>query len=99
MTVASRVGRALTSRHETTRLTVRVHPRAARPRHLWDGGQLELWIRQPPVHGVANEAVIHEVARWLGVPLRSIRIVSGHTASTKILEVDTLVELPPRDGP
>jgi len=42
----------------TIRVTVRVHPRAARQRQVWDGTRLELWIHQPPVDGAANEATV-----------------------------------------
>jgi len=82
----------------TIRVTVRVHPRAARQRQVWDGTRLELWIHQPPVDGAANEATVEEVARWLGVPPRLVRMVSGHTSRTKVLDVDGIAALPPPDA-
>lgn len=79
------------------RLSVRVHPRATRVRRAWDGKLLELWIRQPPFDGAANEAMIAEVAHWLGIPRRSVHIVSGHTSRLKLLAIDGPVTLPPPD--
>jgi uncharacterized protein YggU (UPF0235/DUF167 family) len=83
----------------TVRITVRVHPRSSRRRRQWDGTRLELWIRQPPVDGAANEATVDEVARWLGIARRSVKIVAGHTARTKTLEIEGVAALPPADTP
>jgi uncharacterized protein len=80
-------------------VTVRVHPRATRRRRTWDGTRIELWIHEPPVDGAANDAVVEEIARWLGVPRRSVHLVSGTTARTKILEIEGLDALPPPDAP
>jgi uncharacterized protein len=80
-----------------TRLTVRVHPRAARERKVWDGTILKVWVRQPPVHGDANAAIIDHVAHWLKVPRSYVRIVSGHTSRSKLLDIEGVVTLPPSD--
>ena len=80
-----------------TRLTVRVHPRAARERKVWDGAILKVWVRQPPVHGDANTAIIDHVAHWLKVPRSCVRIVSGHTSRSKLLDIEGVVTLPPSD--
>jgi uncharacterized protein YggU (UPF0235/DUF167 family) len=81
------------------RITVRVHPRASRPRRRWDGTCLELWISQPPVDGAANAAVVDEVARWLGLRRHRVHLVSGHTARTKVIEVAATAVVPPPDAP
>jgi uncharacterized protein YggU (UPF0235/DUF167 family) len=64
---------------------------------VWDGAILELWVRQPPVHGAANEAIIDHVADWLKVPRSCIRIVSGHSARSKLLEIEDVAMLPPSE--
>jgi uncharacterized protein YggU (UPF0235/DUF167 family) len=74
-----------------------VHPRATRPRRRWDGTCLELWISQPPVDGAANAAVVDEVARWLGIRRHRVHLVSGQTARTKVLELESVAVLPPPD--
>jgi uncharacterized protein YggU (UPF0235/DUF167 family) len=79
------------------RVTVRVHPRAVFDRRTWDGIRLELWIRQPPVDGAANAATIDEVARWLGVPRRCVRLVTGAASRTKIVEIEGSATLPAAD--
>ncbi len=82
----------------SVRITVRVHPRASHRRRAWDGTRLELWIHQPPVDGAANAAVIEEVARWLGLPRRTVRLVSGQTSRTKTLEIEGVSALPAPDA-
>jgi uncharacterized protein YggU (UPF0235/DUF167 family) len=64
---------------------------------VWDGTRLELWIHEAPVDGAANAATVDDVATWLGVPRRLVRLVSGSTARTKVLEVEGVTALPPPD--
>jgi uncharacterized protein YggU (UPF0235/DUF167 family) len=81
----------------TTRLSVRVHTRAAAERRAWDGKVLELWVSRPPVHGAANASIIDMVAHWLDIPRGCVRIVSGHTSRSKLLEVESVGALPPSE--
>lgn len=70
------------------RFTVRVQPRSGR-----DGiagthaGALKVRVAAAPVNGEANGALVTLLADRLGVPARDIQIVSGHTARTKLVEV------------
>ena len=71
------------------RFTVRVQPRASTAGVAGvRGGALKVRLTQPPVEGAANEALIALLAAALGVPRRSVRIVSGATARTKVVDVD-----------
>ena len=38
--------------------------------------------------GKANEAIVRFLAKLAGVPAAAVRIVSGFTGSTKIVEID-----------
>lgn len=75
------------------RLRVHVTPRAAR-----DGidgvreGVLRVRLTAPPVEGRANAALVRLLARALGVPVRDVRVVRGHTAREKLLEIDGVDE-------
>lgn len=71
------------------RVTVRVQPRASRARI--DGVHGEAWrirVQAPPVEGAANEAVCDLLAETLQLPKRRVRIVSGTSARTKVVEID-----------
>jgi uncharacterized protein YggU (UPF0235/DUF167 family) len=51
------------------------------------GDALKIRLSAPPVDNAANEALIELIAKALGVPRRSVRIVSGSTSRFKIVEV------------
>ena len=73
------------------RLTVKVHARARRSAlagRLGDAYKLDLTA--PPVEGKANEECIRFFAEWAGVPRARVRIVTGLTSRTKIIEIEDL---------
>lgn len=70
-----------------TRIQVHLHPGSSRDALLWNGRLLEVWVRQAPIRGAANSALIEKVARWLEVPRASVAFASGRRVRTKTLEV------------
>lgn len=76
------------------RLAIRLTPRGGRDQvDGWArdaGGRVHLKVRvaAPPVDGQANAALEALIAKLLGLPRRSVRIVSGEAARLKQLEVD-----------
>lgn len=44
-------------------------------------------VKEPPVNGKANGAVINSLAVFFKVPKGSVKIVSGFTSKEKIVEV------------
>lgn len=75
----------------TVRIRVRLTPRggADRIEGVVDG-VLRARVAAAPVDGEANDALERLVARELGVPRTAVRIASGATARTKVLEVDEI---------
>ncbi len=68
--------------------TVRVHARARQPFvEKTDTNELTVAVHEPPEHGKANSAVINALADHFNVPKSRIRIVAGHTARVKIVEI------------
>ena len=51
-------------------------------------GVIKIRIAAPPVENAANRALIDFVAQRLGIPKRSVRVVSGSASRRKVLEVD-----------
>jgi uncharacterized protein YggU (UPF0235/DUF167 family) len=52
------------------------------------GDALKVRLTAPPVEGMASEAVAALLAEVLGVRTRRVRIVSGDTARTAVVEAD-----------
>jgi uncharacterized protein YggU (UPF0235/DUF167 family) len=52
------------------------------------GSSWKLRVAAPPVDGKANDAIIPFLAAVASVPLSAVRIVSGYTATIKVLEIE-----------
>ena len=75
------------------RVAVHVQPRASRSEIIGQhGAALKVRLQAPPVDGAANEALVRRLADSLGVPLRSVRVVSGATSRAKTVEIDGTTE-------
>ena len=71
------------------RVTVKVHPRAKRTGvagRFGDAWKLDL--AAPPVDGSANEECVRWFAELAGVARSRVRIVTGATGRTKVVEVE-----------
>ena len=72
-------------------LAVRVIPRSARTRvDGRRGDAILIRLNAPPVDGAANDALIAFLSEVLGLPRRSIAIVSGLTSRDKRVRVEGL---------
>lgn len=45
-------------------------------------------VKEPPVQGRANEAVMGVVAGYFNAPRSRVRIISGHSGRRKVLEIN-----------
>ena len=75
------------------RFTVKVHPRARRSAvtgRLGDAWKLDLTA--PPAEGKANDECVRFLAELMGVPRARVRIVTGLTSRTKVVEIEGVTE-------
>jgi uncharacterized protein YggU (UPF0235/DUF167 family) len=73
------------------RLSVKVVPRASSTRLVgWLGDALKVAVIEAPEAGRANAAVCELLAQSLEVARSSVRCVSGHASSRKLIEIDGL---------
>ena len=71
------------------RISVRLTPRAGRDAiDGWDGERLRVRVAAAPVDGRANEALLHLLAKTVGVAPSRVALVSGAQARTKIVDID-----------
>lgn len=73
----------------STRLRLRVAPGARRNELVGRHGDgWKVRVTAAPEGGRANEAVLDLLARSLGIPRRSLTIVSGVSAREKVVQMD-----------
>ena len=83
----------ITARDGRLLLRLRVTPKAKRDRIGGEhGGALKLQVKDPPEKGRANEGVVRQLAKTLGVPARQIELVSGHTSQDKRVAISGVDE-------
>lgn len=78
------------------RVTIRVRPGAGRAAvgGRW-GDALVVAVREPAVDGRANAAALAAVADAFGVRRAAVRLVTGASGRTKVVDIDP----EPADGP
>ena len=73
------------------RLTLKIRAGARKTEFAGQFGKAwKLHVAAPPVDGKANDAIVRfisQLAQLAGVPTASVRIVSGFTGTTTIVEV------------
>ena len=75
----------------TTRLRLRVSPGAARTELVGRHGDAwKVRVSAAPERGRANDAVVRLLAEHLHVPRASVSVVSGHTSTDKVVELQGL---------
>jgi uncharacterized protein (TIGR00251 family) len=71
------------------RVAVVVSPRSSRDEVAgWKGDELLVRVSAPPQGGKANAAVCRAIADALDVPKSAVRVVRGHAARHKSVEID-----------
>ena len=79
----------VTARAAGIRVNIRVQPRSSHPGvggvH---GDALKVRVGAAPVDGAANDGVVDVLAKAFGVSRSAVRIVTGHTARAKIVDID-----------
>ena len=73
------------------RLSVRVQPGASREEIVgFANGVLRLKVTALPVEGKANAALVHLLAKALGVPKARVFIIKGATSRNKVIHIEGL---------
>lgn len=72
------------------RLEIRVRPGSSRAGVTGQhAGRLVVAVHERAVDGKATQAALDALARSLGVPARTVRLVRGATSRDKLVEIDT----------
>ena len=70
------------------KISVKVKPRA-REEYIKEIGEgnFEVAVKEPPVQGKANRAVVRALAEYFHVSQSQVSIVSGYTSRNKVVEI------------
>lgn len=72
------------------RIEVIAHPNSKKPRvekDLLD--TLHIYVKEPPLEGKANMAVIEALAKYLNVRRNCVQFISGERSKIKVFEILT----------
>lgn len=70
------------------KIFVKVKPAAKEERvEKIDENNFKVEVKEPPVEGRANMAVVRALAEYFGVAQSNVRIVSGFTSRLKTIEI------------
>lgn len=61
------------------------------PLVLEENGELTVYLRERPIEGAANTALIKLLAKHFGVSKSQVRIKSGTRGRKKLVEIETVV--------
>lgn len=71
------------------KISVKTHPKSKKIEVLQkDADHYEVWVREAPDKGSANQAVIKALSEYLGQAPSRISISSGHASRNKIIEIE-----------
>ncbi|MBI4133250.1 DUF167 domain-containing protein [Candidatus Uhrbacteria bacterium] len=74
------------------KIIVRAKPAAAEEKveelgHEQGIASFSVSVKEPPIEGRANRAIVAALAHHFRVPIAHIKIISGHTSRIKIIEI------------
>ncbi len=71
------------------KITIFAHPNSKKPRVEKDLlGGLNVYVKEPPLEGRANEAVILALAEYLKVKKYQISLLSGYKSKQKVFLIN-----------
>lgn len=71
---------------------VKVIPSSGRVGWMRDkSGMLKCFLKSPPEQGQANEELLKIVAKALGVPVKTVTIISGYQSRKKVIKIDAAI--------
>lgn len=69
------------------KIQIQVKPNSKSEEIIEEGGGFIVRVKEPPVEGKANRAVIRLMAKHLGIPENRLRISSGFRSKVKVIEI------------
>ncbi len=52
-----------------------------------DGKNFTVSVKEPPIKGRANQAIVKALAEYFKIPSSKVKIISGYTSKQKVIEI------------
>jgi len=73
------------------KIFIKAHPNANKERiekiDSLDKDHYSVWIKEPPVKGKANQAIVNALAEYFKIAPSRVKIISGYTSRQKTIEI------------
>ena len=70
------------------KITVKARPQAHEQKvEKEDERMFTVWVKEPPVKGLANIAIKEALAEYFKISYSEVRLVSGFSSRTKVFEI------------
>ena len=71
------------------KIFVKAHPKSSKIAVLQkDATHYDVWVREAPDKGKANQAVIEALSDYLEVARSKLSVSSGHASRNKVIEIE-----------
>ena len=71
------------------KIFVKAHPKSKKIEVFQkDVSHYEVWVREAPEKGKANQAVIEALSEHLGIARSRLSVSSGHASRNKVVEIE-----------
>jgi len=70
------------------RITVKAKPNSHKEKvEKVSDTEFVVFVKEPPVHGLANKAIVKTIADYFGISQVRVKIISGYTSRQKVVEI------------
>lgn len=71
------------------RIKIKIIPNAKKNKVLEENGEFKVYVKDPPIDGKANKALIELLAQHFKVKKGVVRIIRGEKSREKVIEIGT----------
>jgi hypothetical protein len=70
------------------KVRVKVNPNSRTAEVIHEGDKFVVKVKEPPMEGRANDAVVKLLAEHFAVPRSRVRIIGGFSSREKVVEIE-----------
>jgi uncharacterized protein (TIGR00251 family) len=82
----------LEKREESIFISLNIHPNSPRNKLIITDYSIEIYLREPPSRGKANQALLKYLAKTLKISSTCLKLVSGEKSKKKIVSISRLTQ-------